>query len=128
MASARSALVVEDDPDIRKLIRKYLEKLDFEVREAGTGKAALADLEEQVPGLVCLDLMLPESSGYEICEHIRKAPRLKAVPVLVISARSMPPDRAEAEAAGASAYLIKPIRWKTFSATVLSLMQGGSHS
>ena len=125
MPSAFSAIVVEDDPDIRKLIRKYLEKLDFEVREAGTGKAALAELEVAVPSLVCLDLMLPESSGYEICEHIRKAPRLRAVPVLVISARSMPPDRAEAEMAGANAYLIKPIRWKSFSATVLSLMQGG---
>jgi two-component system chemotaxis response regulator CheY len=122
--ASRTALVVEDDPDIRRLIRKYLEKLDVEVREAGTGKAALAALAAAVPGLVCLDLMLPESSGYEICEHIRKTPALSAVPVVVISARSMPPDRAEAEAVGADAYLIKPIRWKTFSATVLSLLDG----
>jgi len=124
MPAPRTALVVEDDPNIRKLIRKYLEKLGIEVREVGTGKAALAELAGTVPGLVCLDLMLPESSGYEICEHIRKTPRLSAVPVLVISARSMPPDRAEAEAVGADAYLIKPIRWKTFSATVLSLLDG----
>lgn len=115
-------LVVEDDPEIRKLLRKYLEKLGLEVTEAATGKAALALLEQSVPALVCLDLMLPESSGYAICEHIRKTPRLKEVPVLVISARSMPPDRALAEEMGATAYLVKPIRWASLSATVKQLL------
>lgn len=118
----RTALVVEDDPEIRKLLRKFLEKLGLEVREAGTGKAALAELALLPPELLCLDLMLPETSGYEICEHIRKTPALREIKVLVVSARSMPPDRAQAEEVGADAYLIKPIRWKTFSATVLSLL------
>jgi DNA-binding response OmpR family regulator len=118
----RTVLVVEDDPEIRKLLRKYLEKLEFEVSEAATGKAALAELERRRPSLVCLDLMLPESSGYEICERIRSTPRLSDLPVLIVSARSMPPDRALAEEVGATAYLIKPIRWKTFAATVQSLI------
>ena len=121
MAVPRTALVVEDDPEIRKLIRKYLEKLGLEVREAGTGKAALVELAAQTPALVCLDLMLPETSGYDICAHIRRTPGLSEVRVLVISARSMPPDRAQAEDVGANAYLIKPIRWKSFSSTVVSL-------
>ena len=124
MAVPRTALVVEDDPEIRKLVRKYLEKLGLEVREAGTGKAALVELAALTPALVCLDLMLPEMSGYEICEHIRMTPALIGVRVLVISARSMPPDRAQAEEVGADAYLIKPIRWKSFSATVLGLLDG----
>jgi DNA-binding response OmpR family regulator len=122
----RQALVVEDDPEIRKLLRKYLEKLSFDVREAGNGKAALALLHAQAPALVCLDLMLPESSGYDICEEMRRSPHLKNVPVLVVSARSMPPDRALAEEVGASAYLIKPIRWESFSATVLRLLEDAS--
>jgi CheY-like chemotaxis protein len=117
-----SALVVEDDPEIRKLIRKYLEKLGFAVEEAATGKSALAMLETvAVPAIVCLDLMLPDSSGYTICERIRALPRLSEVPVLIISARSMPPDRALAEEVGATAYLIKPIRWASFSEVVLGL-------
>ena len=119
---ARNALVVEDDPEIRQLLRKYLEKLQFTVSEAGTGKAAWALLEKAAPALVCLDLMLPESSGYEICERIRATPRLRQLPVLVVSARSLPPDRALAEEVGATAYLIKPIRWKSFSETVRSLV------
>ena len=119
----RRVLVVEDDPDIRKLIRRYLEKLDLDVDEAATGKAALWRLERERPALVCLDLMLPESSGYEICERIRAMPHLAKVRVLVISARSMPPDRALAEEVGADAYLMKPIRWGSFSSLVSSLLE-----
>ncbi|HUJ25671.1 MAG TPA: response regulator [Myxococcales bacterium] len=116
-------LVVEDDPEIRKLLRKYLDKLGLDVSEAGTGKSALAMLDgEEKYSLVCLDLMLPESSGYAICEHIRRTPNLRELPVLVISARSMPPDRALAEEVGANAYLIKPIRWVSFAATVHQLL------
>jgi two-component system chemotaxis response regulator CheY len=122
-AERKVAFVIEDDPEIRTLLRKYLEKLSFEVMEAGTGKSAMALLDDGVmPSLVCLDLILPESSGYDICERIRASPRLQMVPVLVISARSAPPDRALAEEVGASAYLVKPIRWKTFSATVSYLV------
>ncbi|HEX4385563.1 MAG TPA: response regulator [Myxococcales bacterium] len=122
MPGSPSALVVEDDPEIRKLLRKYLEKLGFSVEEAATGKSALAMLETvEVPNIVCLDLMLPDSSGYTICERIRALPRLSEVPVLIISARSMPPDRALAEEVGATAYLIKPIRWASFSEVVLGL-------
>lgn len=115
-------LVVEDDPEIRRLLRKYLEKLGFEVREAGTGKAALAILPEIEPALVCLDLMLPESSGYELCERIRAMDKYQDVPVLIISARSTPSDRAAAEEVGATAYLIKPIRWESFASTVRLLV------
>jgi two-component system chemotaxis response regulator CheY len=117
-------LVVEDDPEIRKLLRKYLEKLGFAVDEAGTGKAALALLETvRLPAIVCLDLMLPDSSGYVVCERIRLIERFADVPVLILSARSMPADRAQAEEVGATAYLIKPIRWASFSEMVLQLTQ-----
>ncbi len=120
----KSAIVVEDDPAIRKLLRKYLEKLDFDVREAGNGRAALSLLkEEQIPSLVCLDVMLPELSGYEILEYIRATPRLKEVPILIVSARALPTDRALAEDLGANAYLVKPIRWTTFASSVKELFK-----
>ncbi len=124
MAAPRKvAFVIEDDPEIRTILRKYLQKMSFDVVEAGTGKAALALLDApELPALVCLDLILPEFSGYDICEKIRASPRLGSVPVLVVSARSAPPDRALAEELGANAYLVKPIRWKTFSATVSYLV------
>lgn len=101
-------LVVEDDPDLRKLLRKYLESMGLGVSEAATGKAALQMLGRSTPALVCLDLMLPEQSGYSVCEFMRQDAGLRDVPVLVISARALPEDRAAAEEAGASAYIVKP--------------------
>lgn len=106
--NAPQVLVVEDDPDLRKLLRKYLESMGLAVSEAATGKAALQVLGGSTPALVCLDLMLPEQSGYSVCEFIRQDAVLRDIPVLVISARALPEDRAAAEEAGASAYLVKP--------------------
>ena len=123
--SRKLVVLVEDDPEIRKFMRRCLEKLHLRVKEAATGRAGLALLEEEKPALVCLDLMLPEASGYEICEQIRASPVLRDVPVLIVSARSMPPDRAAAEEVGATAYMIKPIRWKTFSTMVSELLERG---
>jgi two-component system chemotaxis response regulator CheY len=120
----RRALLVEDDPELRKLARRYLEKLEFDVEEVANGRHAIARLNEARPDLVCLDLMLPEQSGYEICEFIRHTPGLKDVPVLVVSARAMPEDRAHAEEVGADAYLIKPFSMKEFSDTVTRLASG----
>jgi two-component system chemotaxis response regulator CheY len=122
-APTRRALVVEDDPEVRKLVRKSLERLDFGVTEARTGKEAMDLLAKSELDLVCLDLMLPEQSGYEICEHIRRTVGLRHVPVLVISARALPEDRAHAEEVGADAYLIKPFSFADFTTKVTTLMK-----
>jgi two-component system chemotaxis response regulator CheY len=119
----RAALVVEDDPEVRKLVRKSLERLSFAVTEARTGKEAMDLLAKSTPELVCLDLMLPEQSGYEICEHIRRTAGLRHIPVLVISARALPEDRAHAEEVGADGYLIKPFSFADFTTKVTTLMK-----
>jgi len=110
----RTALVVDDDPDIRKLIAAWLTQLGFEVRHAADGRKAIAALAEAPPLLLCLDLMLPESSGYDVCEHVQRTPALSAVRVLMISARTLPEDRALAEELGARAYLTKPFTQSDF--------------
>ena len=122
---SNQVLIVDDDADILKLIRRYCEKLGCSVREAQTAAEARAVLQGFTPDLVCLDLMLPDGSGYSICEQIRADPRLAQVPVLVLSARSSPVDRAAAEEAGASEYLIKPLRWQSFADTAERLLAGG---
>ena len=91
--------------------------------EAGTGKAALAALQRITPALICLDLMLPEQSGYtRVCEFVRREPRLLNVPVLVVSARALPEDRAAAEEAGATAYIVKPFTRQLVTQTVHALL------
>src|SRR4051812_40460528 len=104
----RTALLVEDDPDLRPEIRRCLEGIGLDVIEVGSGRLAVEVLGRTAPSLVVLDLMLPELSGFEVCEHIRRTPELRRVPVLVTSARNMPQDRVHAEQAGADAYLVKP--------------------
>ncbi|HEX5750931.1 MAG TPA: response regulator [Archangium sp.] len=104
-----TVLVVEDSPMFRRMLSDMLQSLGYtRVLEAFSGQAAKELLAEQTPDLVCLDLTLPDISGYEVCEHIRATPGLQDVPVLMISARTQTMDRAQAEEAGASGYLIKP--------------------
>ena len=104
-----TVLVVEDSPMFRRMLSDMLQTLGFtQLLEAPSGRAAMELLGEQRPDLVCLDLTLPDISGYEVCEHIRSTPALQDVPVLMISARTQTMDRAQAEEAGASGYLIKP--------------------
>jgi CheY-like chemotaxis protein len=104
-----TVLVVEDSPMFRRMLSDMLQSLGYtRVLEAFSGNAAKELLAEQTPDLVCLDLTLPDISGYEVCEHIRATPGLQDVPVLMISARTQTMDRAQAEEAGASGYLIKP--------------------
>lgn len=113
-ALPRTALVVDDDPDIRRILSAWLTRLGFTVRNASDGKSALTALHERPPALLCLDLMLPECSGYDVCEHLQHTAGLREVRVLVLSARSLPEDRALAEELGARSYLMKPFTHADF--------------
>jgi two-component system chemotaxis response regulator CheY len=96
-----------------------------EVVELPSGRAALKHLETaSCPDLVCLDLTLPDISGYDLCEVIRRTPAMKDVPVLVVSARDLPEDKAHAEEAGANGYLGKPFTQEEFSRRVQQVMKG----
>jgi DNA-binding response OmpR family regulator len=117
------ALVVEDDPGIRVLYAKYLAELGFRVVSCDGGEPALAEIDKELPTLVCLDAMLPEVSGYAVCERIRSSEKTRGLKVLMISARSALADRVLAEEVGADLYLVKPVRWADFSAAVRSVMR-----
>ena len=69
--------------------------------------------------------MLPELSGFEVCEFMRAKPELSDVPILVMSARAKPMDRAFAEEVGATAYLVKPFKRSEFSRAVNALHEAG---
>ena len=98
-------LVVDDDPKIAALVRTYLERERFTVVTAGDGRAALQAIEEQMPRLVVLDLMLPGIDGIAV---IRRARALGDTPILVLSARGSTGDRVLGLTEGADDYLPKP--------------------
>jgi CheY-like chemotaxis protein len=121
--SQRTVLVVEDSPLFRKMVGEFLHALGVtRVQEASNGRSALEQLAHGRPDLVCLDLTLPDVSGYDVCEYIRGQPELAGLPVLMISARGTLLDRAQAEEVGADGYLTKPFTQDEFVQQVLRLL------
>jgi DNA-binding response OmpR family regulator len=104
----RVVLLVEDHPTQREAIRRCLVEKNFHVETASDYHSAIKVLASGAPDLLCLDMTLPRESGLELCEYIRSDERLRYVPILMISDRSSPEDMANAEDAGANAFLKKP--------------------
>ena len=84
-----SILVVEDDDDTSALIGGMLEKADYEVSVAIDGERALASIDERVPDLVLLDLMMPRMDGFEFLTALRRDPSQRHVPVVIVTARDL---------------------------------------
>jgi two-component system chemotaxis response regulator CheY len=126
----QTVLVVEDSPLFRRMLSDMLGAMGFsDILEAPSGQAALEQLAQgQRPDLVCLDLTLPDVSGFDVCEYIRSTEGLKDVPVLMISARTLTLDRAQAEEAGANGYLIKPFTQEEFTLQVQRVLAVGAGS
>ena len=113
-------LVVDDDPKIVALVRAYLERERFRVVTAGDGRAALRAIEEHVPRLVVLDLMLPEVDGLAV---IRRTRAMGDIPILVLSARGSTGDRIQGLSEGADDYLPKPFSPAELVARVRTILR-----
>ena len=85
-------LVVDDDPDFRDLARRMLEREGYTVVEAENGRAALDRLRDTVPGVVLLDLMMPEMDGFDFVAAVRADAAWRAVPIVVITAKDLSPE------------------------------------
>ena len=105
-------LVVEDQPDIRKLIRMTLDFGDFEVHEAENGVSGLRMLGAVRPNivllLILLDIMLPGMDGFQVCRKIKEASETGGTMVVMLTARGQQADLNAGRDAGADAYLTKP--------------------
>jgi two-component system phosphate regulon response regulator PhoB len=102
-------LIVEDQADIRKLIRMTLEFENYEIHEASDGSFGLRMAAAIKPDLMLLDVMMPgELDGLQVCQRIKSAPELKAIKVVLLTARGQQKDREAGTQVGADEYLIKP--------------------
>src|SRR4249920_2077976 len=106
--SKRKVLVVEDEKDIRDLIRYNLEQDGFAVLDTEEGELALALVKRERPALVILDIMLPGMSGLEICRAIRHDEETADVPILMLTARAAEVDKVVGLEMGADDYVTKP--------------------
>lgn len=111
--------MVEDHPGLREQLTETLTDAGFVVAAAADARAGRKLMDEgPPPALVCVDLVLPEGSGYDLCEHVKSTPSFANTRVLVISGRALPTDRAFAEEAGADAFLAKPFSPEALLAAV----------
>lgn len=106
----RNALIVDDQPDIRKLILMTMESEDFELHETDNGIDALRLAQNLRPAVVLLDVMMPGGlDGYQVCEKIKSDATLKGITkVILLTARGQRTDVERGQSAGCDAYLVKP--------------------
>ena len=116
-------LVVEDESDIRELIRFNLEREGFAVEEVGDGALALERLERRLPDLVVLDLMLPGMPGLELCRKIRATQRSASLPILIVTARTSEIDRVLGLESGADDYIVKPFSPRELVARIRAVLR-----
>jgi CheY-like chemotaxis protein len=119
-----SVLVVDDDPNIRRMIVAALRRDGYSFFEAANGKEALDLMRGEHPDVVVLDLMMPIMSGWDVLRERQQTPELSRIPVIVVSA-NRDPDVAVAVNAGICAFLPKPFDIGALSALVKSCMPAG---
>lgn len=115
-------LIVDDDRGIRELLAEYLEKNGMRVSVAANGREMRNVLSDGAPDLIVLDLMLPGEDGLVLCRELR-AGKFKAVPVLMLTARSEETDRIVGLEMGADDYLAKPFAVRELLARIKSVLR-----
>ena len=120
---AKKILVVEDEPDIRKLVQYHLAQERYKVLEAEDGENALKLIQREQPNLVVLDLMLPGLSGQEICRILRSKPDTATLPILMLTAKAGEADKVLGLETGADDYLTKPFSPREIVARVKAILR-----
>lgn len=116
-------LVVDDDRDIVRLVRSYLEKAGYEILTAYDGETALQMLRAERPQLLILDLMLPDRDGWDVARLVRSDPRLKSTPIIMLTARVEDNDKIAGLEIGADDYITKPFNPREVVARVRALLR-----
>ena len=123
MMSRQFVLVVEDEEDIMEVIRFNLEKEGYEVHQALSGEKALQVIENNLPSLVLLDLMLPGINGLDLCRIFKQNDRTKAIPVIMLTAKSEDADIVAGLEMGAEDYITKPFSPRVLLARVRTVLR-----
>ena len=115
-------LVVEDEPEIRVLVKTILEKAGYSVVEAEDGEAALRLVNEEEPDLVLLDVMIPCIEGWEVCRRIRENEATKTLPIIMVTVRTTDEDIQRSVECGANAHINKPFDQRELLDTIKKLL------
>lgn len=116
-------LVVDDDRDIVRLVRSYLEKAGYQILTAYDGDTALKILKTEKPQLLILDLMLPDKDGWDVARLVRSDPQIAATPIIMLTARVEDTDKIVGLEIGADDYITKPFNPREVVARVRALLR-----
>jgi DNA-binding response OmpR family regulator len=119
----QTVCLLEDDPDISRLVDYHLTKAGYAVRSFGTGRTVLAQAEREKPDLFVLDVMVPDGSGLDVCRRVRESETLKAIPIIFLTARAAETDRVRGLELGADDYVTKPFSPRELVARVRAVLR-----
>jgi two-component system, OmpR family, alkaline phosphatase synthesis response regulator PhoP len=116
-------LVIDDEKDLRELVKYSLQKEGFGVESVNDGESGLAAAVSSPPDLVLVDLMMPGIDGLEVCRRLRSDNRTNAIPVVILTAKSGEPDRVVGLELGADDYVTKPFSPRELAARVKAVLR-----
>lgn len=118
-------MVVDDEPDILRLVSFSLRRNGFEVVEASDGVSALTLAEEEQPDLILMDVMMPVLNGYEASKKLKENPKTERIPIVMLSAKSQQAEVAAGLESGATEYICKPFTPSELVAQVTKYVDAG---
>lgn len=114
----KTVLIIEDEEDAADLFAEMMRISGFRVLKTSKSAPAISMMTADKPDLVLLDIMMPEVSGLDILRQMRRDPNLANIPVVMVTAKSMPADIKNGMEAGASTYLTKPVGFQELKEAV----------
>ena len=115
-------LIIDDDLDTLRLVGLMLQKQGYRIAAANNGKQGLLKVEEEIPDLILLDVMMPEMDGYTVARRLRQNPKTAGIPILMFTAKSQLDDKVTGFESGADDYLTKPTHPAELQAHVKALL------
>ena len=115
-------LIVDDEPNIVASLEFLMRGSNYEVRVARDGEEALRGAESFRPDLVLLDVMMPQRSGFEVCQKIRENPAFRGMKIVMLTAKGRDAEKGRGLDLGANAYVTKPFSTKELMSTVRGLL------
>lgn len=127
-SETKKIIIVEDEPDAADLFEEMLRTSQYQVIKIHSSISALSIIQAELPDAVLLDLMMPDISGLEVLHFMRREPDLQQIPVVIVSAKTLPSDIRTGMDAGATAYLTKPVGLDELRETVKRVMRAADRS
>jgi two-component system alkaline phosphatase synthesis response regulator PhoP len=119
----KTILIVDDEPNIVISLEYLMKRAGHEVVTAYDGQEALDYLENHIPALMILDVMMPKKNGFEVCEEVRSDSRLKKMPILMLTAKGREAEKGKGLSLGADAYITKPFSTHDLVEQVQALLE-----